>query len=157
MSRTWRGADTWRGPSRTPRRESSLANSSTTPHGTGSRSEWPTNSSRVPKRARAAAKARATSTARRGPTRVGSAVWSSTVTPTQPSISPVGRPTSLPQRLCWFVRALRYSRLPDPNGICTAKHAARADRHPHNHHGNVMRALGRNQVRRTKLLGELGR
>jgi len=36
---------------------------------------------------------------------------------------------------------LCFSLQPDPTGICTAKHAGRADRHPHNHHDNVMRAL----------------
>ena len=35
------------------------------------------------------------------------------------------------QRHGWVQRALRFAPPPDPTGICTAKHAGRADRHPH--------------------------
>ena len=50
-----------------------------------------------------------------------------------------------------------FSPQPDPTGICTAKHAGRADRHPHNHHVNVMRALGRNRVLRRIIVWDVGR
>ena len=43
------------------------------------------------------------------------------------------------------------------NRVCTAMGAGRADRHPHNHHGNVMRALGRNRVFRRMIVWEVGR
>ena len=78
------------------------------------------------------------------------AVWSSTATSTRPSTWLVGSPKNRPSVTIWDPRAFRFSPQPDPAGICTAKHAGRADRHPHNHHDNVMRALGRNRVLRRK-------
>jgi len=64
---------------------------------------------------------------------------------------------SSPQRKRQSLRALRFSPQPDPSRICTAKRAGRADRHPHNHHEDVMRALGRNRALRRFIVWDVGR
>ncbi len=64
--------------------------------GTGSRFEWPTDSSRVPRRVRVVARSRTTSTCRLGPIRVDPAVWSSSATSTRQSTSRAGNPENRP-------------------------------------------------------------
>jgi hypothetical protein len=157
MSRAWSRIDICPGPSRTPRWPNSLVRSSTRPHGTGLKSEWPTDSFRARKPVQAVDLSRANLICRPGPIRVGPVAWLSTVISTQPSISLVGNPKSPLSRNERNLRTPCFSPQPDQQRICTAKHAGRADRHPHNRHGNVMRALGRNRVLRSKSVWDVGR
>jgi hypothetical protein len=71
-----------------------------------------------------------------------------------------GAPVGLPRFLATSKVTLRAPCCcapADPVGICTATHARSADRHPHNHRDNVMRALGRNRVPRRTIVWEIGR